>query len=1139
MQPQPHESSKQVSPSESSPNPLLHSQDGYRDDTFYPPQVLRDCHRRSSSGALLPVSGALSQQESVNAGESPDNFSDRLNATVDWSLTTPHPHYRDEHVTPDQEKDGDTVELRIDTRYEALSRFSTSTEDLPNEVLVQVLTHLPPDALSTISLVSRRFYELVTTPHAWRIAFARYFPGQEAITAKRSKDREDALISSNREFTRLTAFATWRSEYTLRPKLLKALERGKPSHVLAPSTSPRSSRISSAQNAAQLTYSSRLLSIVDHLHCSFQAGSNRRSPRAVHGTQELGKASMSDPLDGKVEYWGSGDPQSFDHFDDTHPTEIPYGLGPGRLVGLPNPMDVSQTHGMLLGEGLPGGLLYYRSIQEQRGRVLACSHGEGAPELGIPRVDPSRETICSVWITKSKSVPSISGGVIGLMSGSSHGIVSAYSAGSVDGTRTFAKGELTARWVLSPGVPIIAIAVDDGYNMQRLSKRRIWAVVLNALGEVFYITDLPRFGNPSKGSLSDSERNERAWKTGRSVFWSYVEPTRRTANGELGVNEDGHAAYTPRSSWDGMNLGKQQIAAETHEIEQHLKKTPKQVRELCDGWDMRRRLEVDFAGDDENDAGEAIIIINCGIEDEAKTKITRFKRLKVQNASPSPTSSIEASPSSSPAAQVSSIFGSNSDALAPAAEWSFSALPSSPSETLTGTDIQGSHAKMIDLWRESKFSLGGLKDPTITCTALDLSVCALTTTFEDLRLGMTASNASSPQSTPSTSTPQYTKSVDIVGQRARFLAVGTSLGSIVIWNTRAAHSTTKPVRPLRIISTPDLREISCLALTALYVVHGDTDGVVQAWDPLASTTQPIRTLHSRFSSRHRRQLNEMYGVPQGANINHFAASAIALDPDPTVLRGIVALGTHLHYWSYSTADAAKYKPGKRRLRRSPRGSNQTPDRIGRIGRDQIKDYISKERAELAQEEKAQRKERKRFVGRFGTELLGPDATDAEIMAYATMLSQEAAVNDQARAFSDSASSDNGTEVFSSPVTAASAFDNNVDQDLAQAMLLSLHPSGASGSEPQEDLVGPSQGFDLPLRYTKKRGTKSSSGSPPRPKSAAGSSQQPEMDDLEFALQLSRAEAQSLGDWQEEFPALERTSSDETEGEGKGKGRRRS
>jgi hypothetical protein len=999
-----------------------------------------------------------------------------------------------------------------------------------------VLTHLPPNTLSTITLVSRRFHDLVTTPHAWRVAFGRYFPGIEALPSRKSKNEDEVFISQRPEFTRLTAFGSWRSEYTLRPKLLRALERGKPSQMLAPTASPRSSRLNSVQNAAQLTYSSRLLAAVNHIDCNFDAGPNKQSPRIVHGTSDPGKATLSDPVNAKVEFWGSGDPAIFSHFEDIHVTESLYGLGSGTLVGVPNQMDVSQVHGMVVGEGYPGGAVYYRSTHEQRGRHLITSREEGNPELGVPKLDMAKTAVTCVWLAKTVNVPTITNGMIGMMSGSSTGVVTAYSTGSMDGSRGHARGETTVNWVLSPGVPIIAISVDENYNLQRRDKQRVWATALNALGEVFCLRDLPTLGDvPNKASCTASQLYEWTWKVGRSCYWSSVEPSRRTPNPDLDTIEGDHATYSPRSSCDDMGLSSEQIFAETKEIESFMRRTPKQIRELCSGWDMRRRLEVDFAGDDGNYAGEAVFVFECGLEDNAETNIKRYRRSKMQVSSPSPPSSTATSPAQSPKPQVASIFGASTglSSIQSAPTWSFSPKDTGTT-SISGNSTPVAGSALIEVWKESKLSLGGLKAPTITCTAIDKSSHALTATFEDPLLSLGASTTSSPETTPTHSTPLHTKASDIVGQRSRFIAVGTTLGSILVWNMRA--STTKTIRPVRIITTPDVREVSCLALTALYLVHGDREGVVQAWDPLASTMQPIRTLHSRFSSRHRRQLNDMLGQNIQPGSDLFAAGAVALDPDATILRGVVALGTQMHYWSYSSSDATRYKFGKRRLRRSPRGSNQAGDRMSRLGRDEIKDYIHKEQVELAHDEKMRKKENKRMAGRFGTELLGPDATEEEIIAYATLLSQEAAMEDQVRALS-SASSDNAKDIFSSSPTRKPIVNADEDADLAKALMLSLHD--ADPSLPSvEERVEPT--FDIPLKYAKKKGSKmnrSPLGSP----TLAGSSRQPEVDDLDYAIQLSRAEMESLSEIREDFPELERRSSDETGGSGKtkGKGRRRS
>ena len=161
---------------------------------------------------------------------------------------------------------------------------------------------------------------------------------------------------------------------------------------------------------------------------------------------------------------------------------------------------------------------------------------------------------------------------------------------------------------------------------------------------------------------------------------------------------------------------------------------------------------------------------------------------------------------------------------------------------------------------------------------------------------------------------------------------------------------------------------------------------VQAWDLLASEMAPIRTLHSRFTSRARRQLVQAQSSTRGVGINMYAAGVICLDPDPTVLRGIVSLGIQVRFWSYSSSAADQYKSQKRKLRRSERGSNNGGERFAGATRSNLKDYIANERFELDREKEQRRKDADRFAGRFGTDLL--DGSEEEMLAYAALLSQE-------------------------------------------------------------------------------------------------------------------------------------------------------
>ena len=989
------------------------------------------------------------------------------------------------------------------------------------EVLTHILSHLPPSSLSDVSLVSRRFHRLVTTPHAWRIAFSRFFPGAEALNTldTTSEISEDSEIRSERRlFTRLTALASWRSEYILRTRLLRSIGRGKPAELSLPAASGSSRPGSGSNGNAHVTYNSGLVTLVDRLHATFGTGFNKKLPRFIHGATDVGMASTSDPRTSKVDAWGFSDSLITRQFEEVHPGDAPYGLGAGEVIGLPNTMDISQSFGMIYAEGLPGGRVYYRSTEEKRGRDLARPSDISMPELGVPGTMPT-DFICSVWIAKTPNVPDLSEGIVGMLVGSSSGLVSAYSIGTNPlRERRFERGELTARWVLSPGVPITAIAVDEDFSSKRQSLDCIWAVALNALGEVFVLSDFPVRPVLDRALKLDQARLERlAWKTGRTVYWTLMEPTRRAARPDPFDRYEVDGSYSPRSSWDGTCLSKEQIIAETNEINAFLQKKPKDFRSVCQGWDMRRRMEVDFAAGDKSGSGEGVFVIDCGLDDGQQAAIKRYTRCQVTESSDedmvAPNSPELVAPGDP---SHGSIFGEHNSLINERTTWSFEDRTISRRSSASQSESRP-RTQFVEEWRTSVFLLGGLKSPQINTTAIDMSHIAMLTATEDPLLDASGSSAaSSPLSSPNGKTSSSLLTV-IPGQRARLFAIGTRTGTIILWNARApvARNTTleNNIKPIRIIYT-DSPQISCLALNALYLVHGGNDGLVQAWDPLASTSDPIRTLNSRFSSRARRRLIQAEASPAGVGINLFAAGAICLDPDSTVLRGMVSLGSHLRYWSYSSQAADQYKSNKRRVRRSERGSNQGGDRFSGTGRGALKDYIANEKLELEREKRNKREEQKRLAGRFGVDLLGPGASEDEILAYATMLSEETALSDQlSRKNADEGESSDTITEQAVTSRASSAAQDDVDDDMAKAIRLSLQEN----SNALPDAIGNVATREIPVKYAKVRRNKASpSGSPPTSDAftlspeadKAAQVSQHGLDDLEFALQLSQAEEDS-------------------------------
>ncbi|KAL9100843.1 MAG: hypothetical protein Q9163_003833 [Psora crenata] len=996
---------------------------------------------------------------------------------------------------------------------EPLRRLNTSsfqTRSLVDQVLTHILSHLPPASLSEVSLVSKHFNQLVTTPHAWRSGFSRFFPGAEALSTTIStselSEGSDAFGSERRYFTRLTPLASWRSEYILRTRLLRALARGKPAD-LADQGSSGLSRSSAASTVnAQITYSSNLVSAVNHLHADFGHGRNKKLPRFIHGTDDLGAASTSDPRIGKVDAWGSQDPSTFRQFTDHFPGEAQYGLGTGDVVGTPNVMDLSLPLGMIYGEGLPGGLLWYRHLQERRCRPLLWSTGFREPEHGVPLLGDG-DAICSVWIAKSTNVPDVSQGLIGILAGSSTGVITAYSVGVNEvSNRRIERGEITARWVLSPGVPIIAIVVDENISPKRLAARRIWAVTLNAMGEAFCLTDMParpeqddlRVSDPSSGRTQHS-LERLAWTTGRSVHWKLIEPTRRLAKIDPFDRSDVDGSYSPRSSCNEAHLSREQLVAETSEVEGFLQKKPKDFRNVCHGWDMRRRLEVDFAASDDLNAGECVVVVGCGMDEGTAADVKRYSRCKIEETCPPLSNKASATrtdgypPNNN---NIDSLFADSSTTFAVMPNWSFADTKLARHDSTSDLE-PATKENFIEEWRTSSFTFGGLTEPQITSTTIDMSKYASLTTSEDLLFSTSCSSAaSSPMSSPLGSSSRLNSSNGVPGNRARLMAVGTKTGTILLYNMRASIASNaiieNSIKPVRIVDT-DSPQISCLALTSLYMVHGGNDGLVQAWDPLASTTDPVRTLNSRFSSRARRRLMQAEASPAGVGINLYAAGAICLDPDPTVLRGVVSIGSHLRYWSYSSIAADQYKGNKRRLRRSERGSNQSGDRFSGTGRGALKEYIANEKLELEREKHNKRKEAERLAGRFGVDLLGPGASEDEVLAYATMLSEESAESDELKRKSASSTSRSETITREDNVSAAlPEYIGEADNDVAEAIRLSLQESGKG-----LDAGSP----HVPIKYA---GRTSFSSSPPTTLDTTLELD----DDLEYALQLSLAEQES-------------------------------
>ncbi|KAI9888754.1 MAG: hypothetical protein M1814_006448 [Vezdaea aestivalis] len=972
---------------------------------------------------------------------------------------------------------------------------------LPNEILTHVISHLPPQTFLEVSLVSKRFHNLVNCPHAWRLAFARYFPGSTSLSRLDNRSLSKKPVTSNlygdaayqdqrelksdkRQFSRLTALASWRSEYTLRTRLLNSIVRANPGEERTGKKHAGTSNFYAVN-----TYRSGLDCIGTHVDTNFQDPRSSQSPRVFHGPDDRGLFVSSNPTSGRLGFIGSP------HLDlqdpnDVMPTVTQWGLGRGETIVIPNPMDVSHVYGAIHVEGFPEGNLIFHS-RDRSGYRLPTWTAASDPHLGIPKLPKEKQTICSVWIARSKNIMSMSNGMIGLFVGDSLGVLTCYSLGAAGlGGNGRDVGEMTARWALSPGVPIVAIKADDSFNPERLERNRVWAVAVNALGECFYLTKVPQDLSTSKRARLGPEAEKLSWATGRTVSWNLIQQSSRKIKSNIDDTNPSEGLYSPRSSSDDQGLKADQFVAETKDIEEFMKHKPIHFRNKYENWNMKRTVKVDFAGN-AGTFGESIIVVEPLVDGGLIQSPIRFTRCGIghirQNSAT--LSANKLSPG------TPSILGGT---LLPPSESSPSS--SSSLESPQSVILDATFSDLDEEWRESHLRLGTSKVFDITAVAIDNSVCALNCSWEDPLLSTTDLESSFDDRSPRNSERRLGH---LPGQRGRYLAVGTDTGIIVIWNVRAPTSShvelVHEVQPIRIIHTRSPK-IACLALTALFLVHGGNDSLVQAWDPLASRIGPLRTIH--------RQLKLSPVVPTRVfNTPPNGAGAICLAPDPTDLRGVVSVGMHMRYWHYSSEPEHESTGRKRRPRRGSRLSNSSASSpFVTSGRSAIEAFIEDERLDHEYEETRKKREAEKLAGRFGVGLLGLEESEEEVLAYARLLSEETfqqeselrqSGSDNAFTHDEASTSNTYTDdTFSRHSSLDSPLQRISDSDLDE------HNRSDVGDLASSSVSRP----DFLVKYKK-----ASRKGRTHQEEQRGSSAQAIEDldgDIEFAIQLSLAEEQS-------------------------------
>lgn len=647
-------------------------------------------------------------------------------------------------------------------------------------------------------------------------------------------------------------------------------------------------------------------------------------------------------------------------------------------------MDLSEEIGWVYGENVPDGKVY---IHPYASPYVTATPPGFYIRSDHRSTDGLHPVVTSVWIAKKRSTGALEAteGRVGILVGTSRGVVSIYGL-------SFGKeNRLTSRksFCLSPGVPIVSIKVDDEYSAKRMRQNNAWIVVINALGELYYL----------RNSLDS---------------WEIIPQTLRTPTALSNLT------FTPPA--ENFTEAERTIWEKARD-ERLMEIDYDQIKDVWGGWGMDWFIEVDWI--DQN----VVLGKKQSIErrprpqnNAARMDLHKYHLMFCTHNANNQNEFVRELVNNPPEEHI--IEGMEGSVFGEVVTDSIQGM---------GTISLTPKGEIRDIWVTTHFKLGDGNMHIITATAMDNSNIALLSDREDPRMG-----------------------ADIPGGNARLFAVGTHMGSVFVWNIRSSLTVagvSDIQSPLRVIHT-DSPRISSLALSSLYLVHGGTDGLVQAWDPLASNLLPIRNIHSKFSLRARRRIAQAdAGVQEefGIGDNQFAARCLILDPDATSLRGVVALGTLIRYWCFSSSadsDKKRRKPGPRSR------ASGAPLR----GRGAINAVIESEAKYHLKLKEQEHKEKEEFKNRYGVTSGREALSEKEMMEYATMISREtfelengsSVINWEEGVNSSRTVTPDGAPSVSSYFTAdeyegsAEAINAEEDLELVEALRLSL--LGADGND---------------------------------------------------------------------------------------------
>ncbi|BFZ60074.1 hypothetical protein YB2330_001096 [Saitoella coloradoensis] len=230
--------------------------------------------------------------------------------------------------------------------------------------------------------------------------------------------------------------------------------------------------------------------------------------------------------------------------------------------------------------------------------------------------------------------------------------------------------------------------------------------------------------------------------------------------------------------------------------------------------------------------------------------------------------------------------------------------------------------------------------------------------------------------------PFHGTSTSNPGGGARFFTTGDETGVVCVWNARdEVEDGATHIKPRVVIPAHDA-EVTSLHMTPLVLVVGFIDGVVRAYDPL--TGDLCRQINSKLSKKLQRVIEANAGSASMNDRLRFAARWVRA----WGCKGVVAIGSDLKTWDFGVVY-------RRQGKRLPLGKKKNSNGNGNIfGKMKLQKEISIDEAEVrtkmqTERDARERRERvvKKYNGGLGDGIEG--MTESEMIAYVTMISAEA------------------------------------------------------------------------------------------------------------------------------------------------------